>query len=299
MVRAFIAIKLSEKEHMSQKKIAEYLGVSQPVISGYLRQKRQLPAKLSPLTTIIEEMVDAFSMKYKDGERSSQAAPDFLSSICTVCKNTRINGSMCSVHKQYQENLPENCSICITTEKIKTIQERKRLLKKELLTAARTIFSNEEIVALIPEIGCQFAVLYTQKKKLTANDVMSFPGRIIKYKNQAKILSPPNFGESNLSSELLLQFYQEDPNKTSLLILKNTKKLRQVLESLQTSEDIRVIFTTAADKKWDTLFESLKPYHFDVLSDKGAPGFESLIYFFERSPQHMQKRVKMLLERLS
>lgn len=290
-IRISIAKYMSNKG-FNQKYISEYLNVSQPVISGYLKDDKKLKGELLPLQSIIDEMRIKITEQL---ERNSEiTSVELLPNICSICKNSRISGPMCTYHRNIQNGLPQVCSICITTESGLVAHEQKIKLQQRLIVSAKEIYNSEEIYNYIPEIGSQFAALYSTSNNDTNTemDVLTFPGRIIKYKDSVKIVSIAEYGMSTFTAKLLLNFYQLNPKVKCVLILKNTEKLYQ---KIRQSNNFIVKDTEAVDRGWKTLFENMKQFNSNVICDTGDVGYESLSYFFSDSPEKMVEIISSLI----
>ncbi|MHA2043091.1 MAG: transcriptional regulator [Candidatus Thorarchaeota archaeon] len=105
-IRSLLARELVENHSMSQTKVAELLGTTQPAISQYLSQKRgdQLTDALSSLPDVkvaIETLVEEIT-----SESVSQKAT--VGTICNICMSLRKDGTVCTIH----QTKSEDCDMC-------------------------------------------------------------------------------------------------------------------------------------------------------------------------------------------
>jgi predicted transcriptional regulator len=112
VVRAMIAKELMMKHKLKQVETARLLGVSQPAISLYFRERRGKAIDLeneSDITFLIENLAASLA----SGNSSSQ---DFISAFCEICIKIREKGFMCKLHKAFDSTIDfEECGICLIT----------------------------------------------------------------------------------------------------------------------------------------------------------------------------------------
>ena len=111
-VRAMIAKELMMKHKLKQVETAKLLGVSQPAISLYFRERRGKAIDLekeSNIAPLIENLAASLA-----SENSSPQ--DFISAFCEICATTREKGLMCKLHKTFDPTIDiEKCGICLIT----------------------------------------------------------------------------------------------------------------------------------------------------------------------------------------
>ncbi|MHA1936654.1 MAG: transcriptional regulator [Candidatus Thorarchaeota archaeon] len=108
-IRSLLAKELVENHSMSQTKVAELLGTTQPAISQYLSQKRgdQLTDALSAIPDVnaaIETLVAEITSE-------SATQKNTVSTICTICMSLRQDGTVCTIH-QSRDDTPQDCDLC-------------------------------------------------------------------------------------------------------------------------------------------------------------------------------------------
>ena len=210
---------------LSQNEIANLLGVKQPVIVSYLQKNlKEIGDKR------VNPHLDSLSISISDMLFSKESLEFVMRTICTKCKSLRVSGPICSVHKQMLPDINEisDCNICSGFDTIPSISSRSEILQS-LNDTLEEIKRIESIYHWIPEIGAQLACCGTDAKDL--DDVASFPGRIIKVKDQVTNVSPPEFGCSKTSSLLLLWMKKNRPDIRWILCLKTKVKLKDILKT--------------------------------------------------------------------
>lgn len=286
-LRKIIAQKLSQ-QGFKQLDIAQILGVSQPVVSSYLKEDYTLK---SPLVT--RDSFKEFSEVVT--KRILEESPSHLTLmelICQECQKYRIAGPLCDVHRRNTSiDFPVDCTICFPSQEQVDVFDRKLKITKELYDAAQLLISySTQFGELIPEIGCQFVTITEDSQKL--EDIVGFPGRIIKVKGLGKIISYPEFNQGSTLAEILLHFRNRGSTRRAIISLKNTPQLLQKLEA-----SYYIIYTKEADLNWSgTLLkfsrEDILKAH--LIADSGGVGFEPLIYLLGDSPLDIVDFIKKI-----
>ena len=111
-VRAMIAKELMMKHKLKQVETAELLGVSQPAISLYFRERRGKAIDLeneSDVTSLIEDLATSLA-------KDNSSPEDFIFAFCEICAAIREKGLMCKLHKAFDPTIDiEKCGICLIT----------------------------------------------------------------------------------------------------------------------------------------------------------------------------------------
>ena len=111
-VRAMIAKELMVKHKLNQVETAKLLGVSQPAISLYFRERRGKAIDLeneSDVTSLIEDFATSLA-------KDNSSPEDFIFAFCEICATIREKGLMCKLHKAFDPTIDiEKCGICLIT----------------------------------------------------------------------------------------------------------------------------------------------------------------------------------------
>lgn len=288
LIRRNLAKELNDKG-FKQLEIAKLIGVSQPVVSQYLKNEK---GKFNPLTK--NELVDEFVLDISQQIISKKMDNLQLNtSICELCQNWRIHGPLCDLHKQLSDlKLPVDCRIChqsfgssLSTEKLTVAKELSQAISE--LISYQSRFSK-----LIPEIGCQF--INATNEVHSNNDIASFPGRLIKVKGIPKLISPyPEFGHSQTISNILMILIQYHNINRSIISLKYSSA---ILDKIKL--DYNVLLTDEGDKDWSTTLKGSKINlkELKMIADSGGRGFESIIYIMGENPHEVKKIVEKIMK---
>ncbi|UCG01765.1 MAG: hypothetical protein JSW11_19425 [Candidatus Heimdallarchaeota archaeon] len=264
-----------------QIEIAKILGVSQPVVSSYLKDLKISSTSITSRPAF-EELVSGLVMRIKS---ESTAPIDLMEVICQECQQFRTAGPLCDVHrKKTSMNFPPDCNICFPTSELSEVFNQKLQATRELYEAAQKLVVTEEKFGdFIPEIGCQFVSMIENNEQLA--DIAGFPGRIVKVKGKGNIIASPEFQQGATLAQILIHFRKNGSPYRSVISLRNTKEILETIASEKT-----VIETKEADKDWKKTLESLsseKVKVVDAIADAGGVGFEAILYLFGRNPSEI------------
>ncbi len=266
-----------------QMEIAQLLGVSQPVVSSYLKIP---PTEKSPITSRIafNEIVTDLVLQIKNG---MTASVDLMEIICQQCQHFRTAGPLCDVHrKKTALDFPPDCNVCFPSPELTEIIDQKLRVTKQLFQAAQELIdTGEKFGRLIPEIGCQF--VHIVENYQSSADIAGFPGRIVKVKGRGTIISSPEFGQGSTLAQILFFFHTHGSNQQSLISLRNTEEILEII-----SQEKSIVRTNEADLNWDktlNLFSDEEIRQIEVIADGGGVGLEPITYLFGKNPMEVAK----------
>ncbi|MFA5993017.1 MAG: winged helix-turn-helix transcriptional regulator [Candidatus Pacearchaeota archaeon] len=88
---------------ISQKEIAEILGLTESAISQYVQSKRANELKFSPTEKIIIKKTAEKILKDKKNVRS------YIYHLSQILRKSKC---LCKIHKKYEKNLSCDCNVC-------------------------------------------------------------------------------------------------------------------------------------------------------------------------------------------
>ncbi|MFX0206506.1 MAG: thiamine-phosphate synthase family protein [Candidatus Hodarchaeota archaeon] len=279
-LRKALAQELAD-EGFVQIEIARILGVSQPVVSSYLKAPKSPP---SPVTSkpAFEELVSDLVLRIK-----SDPTPllDLMEIICQECQQFRTAGPLCDVHrKKTSLDFPPDCHICFPSPGQTEVFNQKLQTTRELFEAAQKLVNTGEVFGqLIPEIGCQFVSIAENSQ--TVADVAGFPGRIIKIKGKGRVVSSPEFQQGFTLAQILIHFKKHGSAHRSVISLRNTE---EILETLMSEKF--TVKTKEADRNWEKTLETFfteEIRKIEVIAAAGGVGLEAILYLFGKSPSEI------------
>ena len=302
-------VKALHSRGMNQSEISSILGISQPRVSQYLKegkntiiQRKDLePSKLELLQSQMDNMVSTTTSKILvellQGKNSAETIPI----ICHSCRELRMGNALCTLHLHDYKQLgklidpQKNCNLCLkwkvepinSPHSIATLESRMNVLQT-LETVANDLLMSLNFLEHIPQIGAQFCLLdiYSDGKNL--KDIAAFPGRIIRFQNQAKIVSKPEFLASKSTGDLLLKMHEINAKIVAVLSIKNTNQ--RYFEELLEEKNFFLLKTIEGDKKgfnFKDFDKKLQDQYNIAIIDSGSVGFESITYLFVTEPQSL------------
>ncbi len=278
-IRIVLAKKLSEKGH-SQLRIAKLLGVTQAMVSFYL--KKDLESAYSKLR---EMGIDIDGFKYlvfSIVEESSIDEIFIMRSIRNFFLNQFSSGFICKYHVK-KAGLDPNCDICVKSAFAGIENERYKMIQ-ELKKETENLLSSPEFYFLIPEVFSNIAYSFPNPQNL--KDVLSFPGRIIKYKNSAKVISEPEFGVSTHLANMLLEANKKKSEIRCCICIKYNSEILKIIKSLGLIYDFNFPKKKSEDPVLDAFKRFLRERELpQVLIDKGGKGLEPICYVFGKNPK--------------
>ncbi|UJG44170.1 MAG: hypothetical protein K9W46_03070 [Candidatus Heimdallarchaeum endolithica] len=276
----------------SQNEIAEKLSVKQPVVVSYLKAYEKRITEGKEDNFHLDNLANEIAEAILEGKPTSF----LIRTVCTRCKSLRVDSFICTQHKKLIPELSniKNCNLCMGfPDKMPTIEERKHI-KDEMIEMFNLLSTYKDFINWIPEIGCQIA--HCDDRALELDDVASFPGRLVKVKNEIRRLSDPEFGESKTMAHLLIWIRKFQSNIKWILSLKNKPKLQKKLKNLE----IPVLETQEIDTKWKKTLGDLSKnpdiFKFRFLLDKGGKGYEPIAYIFAENKNELEALLNKVLE---
>jgi len=273
--------KILKERGLSQVAIAKKLGVKQPVIASYL--KRPISHNNDG---VIDDYLDQLAIEVAEMLYTNQPIQLVLGTVCNSCKKLRVDSVVCAIHRKMVPELSNlvNCSICLDTSSIPSIDKRTAILDNlnAMFEQLKTI---KGINIWIPEIGSQLASCDDNAEQF--DDIASFPGRIIKVKDEIVSIRPPEFGSSRTMSKLLLWIRRFQKDIKWIISLKNRPELKLKLKK----NDILYAETREIDLRWDEVLKNLETHHdinkIRAIVDEGSKGYEAIAYIFGRDSKEL------------
>lgn len=146
------------------------------------------------------------------------------------------------------------------------------------------VLKEEKIGGLIPEVQSNLGVGLEGAR--THQDVIGFPGRIVKHGQNIVTLSPPQFGGSRHVANIVLTVMRYDPSKRAVMNIKYTPELMKICKRLKfktatfnrADEPRKVRQREGSSLEWGT-DTAIRHSGFvpDIIYDIGGMGKEEMI----------------------
>jgi XRE family transcriptional regulator, thiamine biosynthesis regulator len=280
-MRHLVSVQLRTRG-LSQTKISALLGVTQASVSLYLSS--DLDRAYSTLSR--------FSLTRSQADRDSEALADALqkSSSNGVEALNRIwtgllgSGAVCPVHREMYPSLSE-CDFCI-----KEYGSRKGMISEtvsEVSAAVRLLEASQDFVGVMPEVSVNLACVAGDAT--SPSEVVAIPGRIVRVKERAKAMLPPEAGASAHMSRMLLLARSKMPEHRACINIRYDRRLGILLSE----GGLRVLTLGRHSNRGtrDATVESLEkrlmsePKPFDAVVEEGGSGIEPNVYLFAKGAQ--------------
>ncbi len=270
-----------DSEGFSQSRISSMLGVTQASISLYLsRREEKAYSDLLELSVGREEADRYSALLAEDVKRNLVDSVDTLTSLWTSLLG---KGMICPAHRRLSPSLAQ-CDVCL--RQFSPARRESSEAIEEVARAVRMVESSTSFVSVMPEVSVNIACVQTDSA--SPDDVVAVPGRIVRVKNSAKAMFPPEFGASKHMAKILLLVRKRMPRHRAAVNLTYNKKMARVLKRL----NVRAIHIGGSypSGSEDPTVEALTARliqptgSFDAVIDSGGKGIEPSLYVFGGSP---------------
>jgi predicted fused transcriptional regulator/phosphomethylpyrimidine kinase/predicted transcriptional regulator len=271
---------------LSQTKISALLGVTQASVSLYLGSG--LDRAYSSLAK--------FSITRGQADRDSEALADALQKSPTggVEALNRIwtgllgSGAVCPLHREMYPSLGE-CDFCI-----KEYGSRKGKISEvvsEVSAAVRLLEASSDFAAVMPEVSVNLACVAGDAT--SPSEVVAIPGRIVKVKERAKAMLPPEAGASAHMSRMLLLARSRMPEHRACINIRYDRRIGALLS--EAGLRLLTIGRHSSHGARDATVEALErrlmsePRPFDAVVEEGGGGIEPNVYLFAKGAQEVAR----------
>ncbi len=267
---------------MTQTKIANLIGVSQPAVKQYLKEEEEAYlSRLEKLGLTREEINELISQLNDILEKGD--IKESMSFITIKGLHYLSELKFCRYHKSIDPEIPFDCDIC------------KALYKEDeekVMEIALSLLQTEEISKLIPEVLSNLA--YAKKGAKDENDILAIPGRITVVRGIPTPVSRPSWGASKHLARVLLYVMNKDPKVRAVMNLKYNDVVLKALKKL----DFKFTMVGPSDNSSDeeiarAVGEAFKP-GVDAVIHLGGKGIEANTYVFGEDPLGVVRKVKEL-----
>ncbi len=268
---------------MKQSGIAEYLGITQAMVSKYLAGKYKRPPDevAERLDSIAEEIVKVVLF---GGEREEVIA-------LTTRRLFELfqSGFLCRFYSAYSGVSEELCRSMFSVQR-----DRGEVLEV-LNLALGELERIGSFPSLIPEVRSNFA--YALPSPRGPEDVAAVPGRITTAKGRVFAL-PPEFGASSFTAGILVELGKLAPGIRSVLNV----RYGDDVEGAMTKAGFKVARVRSGglpEREAVKLIASpFKTEAYDAVIDEGGLGVEPVVYIFGGNPFEVVDKLKKLVEAL-
>ena len=264
----------------TQARIADYLGITQAMVSKYLAGRYKEPPRevAERLDSIANEVVRLILF----GGRMEDAVVLATRRLFSLFEN----GFLCRFYSEYSGVREETCRSLFSGR-----GGRGEILD-EINRAISRLSSLKGFPDLIPEVRSNLA--YSLPSPSGTEDVAAVPGRITSAKGRIFAL-PPEFGASSFTAGILLRLSKLNPELRSVM---NIRYGPDVEEALKRAGLSFARVKTGGLSEDEAIEEIVRPFEngtYDAVIDEGGHGVEPLVYVFGRNPLEVVEKVEGIL----
>ena len=282
-MRHLVAVRL-RSQGFSQSKISSLLGVTQASVSLYLSSDPAKAYRVLSRFSISRVQADRDSAFLVDAVRVGPV--EGLKALGGIWTGLLGAGAVCPAHRGMYPALAD-CGYCIEE------YGRQRGAMSETITevaeAVRLLEESPDFAAVMPEVSVNIAC--AAGDATTPGDVVAIPGRIVKVRDRAKAMLPPEPGSSAHMSRMLLLTRSRRPELRACINLRYDRAVAALLSryGLRTLTLGRHAGEGAVDPTAEALERRLKSYapSFDALVDEGGSGIEPNVYLFGKGAKEV------------
>ncbi|MEZ0290070.1 MAG: thiamine-phosphate synthase family protein [Sulfolobales archaeon] len=291
-VKALLARRLFALGY-SQPKIGRILGISQPTVAMYLREHEYSEEEV--LRKIQEAGVDVGEI-----ERLVEEILTLLleGDVVSAMKRLGMYGNsllaslrLCSYHRRIDPRIPENCTIC--SEIFRPSEESEMLF--ELEKTVEMLSKLRHVARLVPEVGMNIA--YAKRDSKDLNDILAYPGRIVRLNNVIVAVGKPTWGSSRHLGSILLQVHKMRSNIRAIANIKDHYCIDRWIE--KNSIPHKILESRESITELDIIERVSKAFiesNSIVVKDLGGRGFEPAVYIVGENPFRIYFVIKEILE---
>ena len=282
-MRQLVARRLRSRG-LSQNRIASLLGTTQASVSMYLSPGRGEPyvplARLSVSRAEADRYAETLSSAVVGGPVTGVRA---LHEIWTELLGS---GLVCPAHREEYPSLAD-CDVCIREYGGRRGSRSQTIA--EVADAVKMLEGSSDFVAVIPEVSVNIACAPGAVQ--TSADVVAVPGRIVRVRDRAKAMLPPEAGASAHMARVLLLVRADHPDLRACMNLRYDRRMSAEMRKA----GLRALTIGAYrhpgsdDPTVEALGRRLKSYrgNFDAVVDEGGNGIEPNVYLFARGAREL------------
>ena len=283
-MRHLVAARLRARG-LSQSRISALLGVTQASVSLYLASGLGRAYGSLAMYSVTRRQADEDSEELADAlQRNPIEGVRALSRIWTSLLGS---GAACPAHRRMYPSLSE-CDFCI-----KEYGARGEISEtvSDVSAAARLLEASTDFVAVMPEVSVNLACASGDAR--SPSDVVAIPGRIVKVKERAKAMLPPEAGASAHMARMLLLARSKMPEHRACINIRYDAKVGALLSraGLRVLTIGKHFSREAGDATVDALEKMLQSVHrpFDAVIEEGGSGIEPNVYLFAKTAQEVAR----------
>lgn len=281
-----VLAKTLQSKGYSQQKISKLLGVTQARVNSYIKEDIKFHlAKLEEIGFNTNEIISLINGIAEDKGIDTIFVLRVLRSFFLSYLQ---NGSLCKYHMKVS-GLSPICDVCIKQKEASEVNERIKMVR-EIKEAVQRLTQSKEFYMLVPEVFTN--LVYSLPNAESIDDVLSFPGRLVKIKNSIKAISEPEFGVSKHMASILIEAHRRNRKIRACLCIKYDENILHTIRKLNLIYDFNYEKKGGKDPVLEAFKEFLKEKEVpQILVDEGGKGIEPVCYIFGENPSNVVETV--------
>jgi len=278
-MRHLVALNLRARG-CSQNAISSFLGVTQASVSIYLSSDPAKSYRALSRFSVSHERADRDSAFLTDAVQ--KGAADGVRALNGIWTGLLGSGAVCAAHREKYGALSD-CEFCIGEYGQRRGDVSEAIA--EVAEAVRLIERSREFAAVVPEVSVNIACAAGDAR--TPADVVAIPGRIVRIRDRARALLPPEAGASVHMSKILILARKRNGALRAVVNLRYDSRMAKVMKGAELK--ILTIGKHSGLGPEDSTAEALQRAldvergPFDSVVDLGGSGIEPNVYVFARS----------------
>jgi len=271
-------------EGFSQNRISALLGITQASVSLYLASEPNGAfSALARLSVAHGDAEDYSSQLAAAVKRSAAEGVAVLNSIWTGLLG---KGAVCQAHRERYPSLSD-CDMCIKAYGGRNGARAQAV--SEVSEAVKMLEESPSFVAVMPEVSVNIACAAGDAD--TPADVIAVPGRIVKVRDRAKAMLPPEPGASAHMSKVLLLVMKRHPELRACVNVRYDRRMAEAMKKagLRALSIGSYSLPRATDPTAEALESRLKSASgaFNAVVDEGGNGIEPNLYLFAKGAREV------------
>lgn len=275
-LRQLVAVRLRSRG-LSQSRIASLMGTTQASISNYLSSRPEKAYSSLSRLSIASAEADGYADQLAEAVARSPA--EGVLTLGRVWNRFLRTGRGCPAHRELHPSLSD-CDACLQFQGLPGDSRSQAV--SEVAEAVKMLEVSQQFAAVIPEVSVNIACVAGDAS--TTADVVAVPGRIVKVRDRAKAMLPPEAGASAHMAKVLLLARSRHPEVRACINIRYdarmAEEMRKVgVKTLSVGGYSRL---RSDDPTVDAMAAKLRSrtVSFDAIVDQGGSGIEPNVYLF-------------------
>ncbi|MDG6225919.1 MAG: thiamine-phosphate synthase family protein [Candidatus Thermoplasmatota archaeon] len=261
----------------SQDEIGKLLGVSQAMVSRYMKEEI---IRMEALEAFVDGMSRPLSALAETGDDH-----DLTDLFCTLCSRLISAGYLDLAYERRYDGMRMPRSVCNAN-----YEDRSRIIEE--LSAAQRYLEGHMIPDLVPAVKINIAGCI--KDPSSREDVASFPGRLLEEEGSLRRTLPPTFGSSRHLADILMEAHGSDGAVNSVMNLGYSQRIGSALDRL----GVRSKLIRRNEGQMVKGIGRLISEGYRAIADPGDFGIEPCLYLFGSSPLEVASMAVSIQKRI-